>query len=506
LLRDSGCRWGFLIKIWLLLCIVLIGTVAANAYEDAMPISGSTPYKEISAKVLQEEATIRPIDYDHVIVIGDLNLDGAECKSIDIINSIFRGNASFLSATFSGHINFSDTTFQKKAEFNWSRFEGEVDFNNSHFFEPVSFSDSTFLELASFEYITFDKVADFSADYFSKSASFYNSTFAEDAFFYLSQFNGVYANFDLIRFMKEIDFDSCRCNAFLSFSDSEIKEYADFHGCRFAGGVILLNSTFLGESNFARCHFSEDSRFQAMSLNNTVDFDSAKFDGPLFFNGTAFGGDAIFDGTQFLGPADLSNTQFVGNLALNSTKISTMVLDNAAFQPKSQLFLGKADISRFMVKWSEIEDLLAYDTSAYLSLVKNYRDMGTGDADDCYYQFRRVTQDRRDWGWARILDILANITCGYGVRADRPVYCSIVLIAICCAILWAGKGLRKPSEQEKNTCLFDSLYYCLAIFFTIPLPDLKPVGNFKYVPVFLRAISWTLFALMIATLSKVMIK
>jgi hypothetical protein len=60
--------------------------------------------------------------------------------------------------------------------------------------------------------------------------------------------------------------------------------------------------------------------------------------------------------------------------------------------------------------------------------------------------------------------------------------------------------------MEKRTALFDAMYYCLAVFFTIPLPDLKPQGRFRYVAVFERALSWTLFALLIATLGKVMIR
>jgi hypothetical protein len=69
-----------------------------------------------------------------------------------------------------------------------------------------------------------------------------------------------------------------------------------------------------------------------------------------------------------------------------------------------------------------------------------------------------------------------------------------------------GNGLRHSADKEKRTSLYDALYYCLAIFFTIPLPDLKPAGRYRYVPVILRAIAWTLFALLIATLGKVMIR
>jgi hypothetical protein len=469
--------------------------------------SGSTiQYEKISARDILDKAANSPMIYDHVVVIGDLELKNNEYKEINITNSLIEGNASFSGSTFSGGAIFRNTTFLKAAEFAKSRFNGEADFNHSHFCGAANFSESRFIEGATFDYTTFDKTADFSVNSFEKSGSFSNAIFAGDALFFLSQFNGVYANFESTQFLKNVDFDSITFSTFLSFAESKIDKNADFHGCRFGDRLNFLNSTFLGYTNFARCHFTEESNFRGIRFNNTSDFSNAKFDGPSFFNNTKFYGNAIFDGAQFLGPSDFSYAQFDKNIAMNNTKISTMVLERANFNPTSHLFLAKADINRLMVKWSQIKDIFFFDTSAYLSLVKNYRDMGTSDADDCYYQFRSLTQDSRSWGWAKILDILANITCGYGVRADRPVICSLFLVLGCTVILWVGRGLRSPTIKDKTTSFYDALYYCLAVFFTIPLPDLKPAGKYRYVSVTLRAIGWTLFALLIATLGKVMIK
>jgi len=183
-----------------------------------------------------------------------------------------------------------------------------------------------------------------------------------------------------------------------------------------------------------------------------------------------------------------------------------MVLNGCTFNKSSHLYLSKANINRFMVEWSLIKDVIGFDSSAYLSLVKNYKDMGLDAADDCYYQYRYLSQGSKSWGLSKILDMLACISCGYGVRPLNPIYCSLFLIALCTGILWRGNALRRPSHMDKRTELFDALYYVLAVFFTIPLPDLKAQGNFRYVAVFERALSWTLFALLIATLGKVMIK
>jgi hypothetical protein len=492
--------------IWIMLTMAVIGGVAANVSESSVPDFGINAYQAISAKEIQDNAAEGPITYDHVSVTGDLELNKDEYKFINISNSVIEGNVSFLNTKITDQAFFRNISFLKYANFTSTNFNGETDFSGSRFYKAANFSNSRFIEGATFDYAAFYNDTDFSATRFDKFGSFYDVTFAGDAVFFLSQFFGTYANFELTRFQKGVDFVNSQIEAPLSFIDARIWKNADFHGSRFSGGVNFLNVTFLGGTRFSRSHFTEDSLFRNTSFNGTADFMNARFDGPSFFNNSSFQGNALFDGVQFYGSSDFTDGRFDGDFGMNNTKISTMDLDGATFNPRSRLFLAKADINKFMVKWSQIKDILSYDTSSYLSLVKNYRDMGTSDADDCYYQYRCLTQDSRSWGWAKILDILGDITCGYGVKADRPVIGSLFLVLASTTILWAGRGLRSPTDKEKRTSFYDALYYCLAVFFTIPLPDHKTVGKYRYVPVIVRALAWTLFALLIATLGKVMIK
>lgn len=484
---------------------MIVGTIADKS-EGAMPNPDTHPLKSVSAKEIENNAVGNSIAYDHAAIIGDLNLDQKEYKSINITNSIINGNISFSGAVISDAANFNNTTFQRNVTFVGTRFIGPADFSNSNFDKISNFSNSRFDEGATFDYAAFNNDVDFTTTIFNKFGSFQDVRFEGMAEFFLSQFNGIYANFVSTNFLKDADFTSSQFDTFLSFRGTKMEKNADFHAAKFNDGVDFLNSTFLGYTRFYRCHFIEESIFRNTCFNDTADFKSARFDGPSFFDNARFSGRAIFDNVQFFGASDFTNAQFIKDFGMNSTKISTMSLDGAIFSAGSRLFLAKADVTRLMVKWSDIKDILSYDTSAYLSLVKNYRDMGTNDADDCYYQFRSVTMNLRGWGWPKILDILADITCGYGVKADRPVECSLLLVLTCTIILWAGNGLRSSIHKDTRTSLYDALYYCLAIFFTIPLPDLKPAGLYRYVPVTLRAIAWTLFALLIATLGKVMIK
>lgn len=478
----------------------------ANASEDAAPGLHNQSLKNISADEILTSASKGPVTFSHARIIGDLKLNLPEYKSIEITDSIFEGNLSLISTTITEKAYFKNISFLKGATFFAMKFGGEADFNSSHFHEAANFSFSRFMSSATFDYTTFDKDAKFSAVGFDNAAGFYNATFLGDADFSFSRFSEAFANFQATKFLKNVTFEGSLFDAFLAFSDALMVNDSDFHGSKFDSGVDFSNTIFSGSSRFDRSHFIEDSIFRDIIFNNSTDFRNAKFDGPSFFSRSRFCKNAIFDGAQFISPSDFSNTQFDKDLGLNSTKINTMVFNGASFNSSSGLYMAKADINRFMANWSLIKDILRYDGSAYLSLVKNYRDMGMNEGDDCYYQYRCLNQNMKNWGWPKFIDMLGNISCGYGVKPSRPVLCSLILILFCTAVLFGGKGLRHPSNKDKSVSLFDSLYYCLAIFFTIPLPDLKPNGKYRYVPVFLRALAWTLFALLIGTLGRVMIK
>lgn len=493
--------WSRLIIVIALITITIVDISDSRMQNPGYPQCEVVPAEEIQAKINGSQ-----VSYDQAYIIGDLDLGNREFKSFRITNSVIGGNASFSNAIFSEKTEFKNTSFLKDALFYKTRFNGEADFENSHFYQTANFSESRFSDGATFDGVTFEKQAIFLTAKFDNFGSFERAKFNGTAKFYLSQFDGIYANFGSTQFCDKADFVGTQFTPFLSFVKSGIEKDADFHASKFNGGVNFGKMTFLGQARFDRSHFSEDSQFCSINFSKSADFSSAKFDGPSFFKDTRFGGDALFNNAQFNSPSDFNGTRFSRDLVMNSSKISTMVFDGAAFNSSSRLFLAKADINRLMVRWELIKNILVFDSSAYLSLVRNYRDLGLSEADDCYYQYRKITQDLKSWGASKILDILADVTCGYGVRAERPVICSLFMILGCMSILWIGNGLKHYGITDQKTSIYDSLYYCLAIFFTIPLPDLKPVGRYRYVPVLLRALGWTLFALLIATLGKVMIK
>lgn len=491
-----------------MLAMVLLAVLMA----DALEIAASNPvnqygnqYREISAKDILAEANSSSIAYDHVTVIGDLALDNSQYNSIKIVDSSIEGNVSCKGIAFYGDVDFSNTSFHKNAIFNGTRFMAEANFNNSRFYGTATFNMSRFQEGGTFDFAYFDGLADFANVWFDNFATFYNATFMGDAQFYLSEFNGAYANFDCSRYLKYADFSGSLFNTYSTFEGAMIESGADFHATKFSNGVNFYETAFRGPATFAKSHFIEDSTFSGANFDGVSNFQNAKFDGPTYFNDTRFGGNAVFDNAQFPAPTDMTGAQFNADLMMNGTQIAKMMLEGSVFNENSRLFLARADVNKLMVSWSQIKDILSYDTSAYLSLVKNYKDLGqSSDANDCYYEYRYLNQNNKKLGYSKLLDIVAWLSCGYGVRPHYALYCGMIVILVFALILWLGRGVEGFHDIHGRQLVIASLYYS-TIAFTANAKGLPLKGHYRYLGIAEGIMGWLLMALFLVTLGRLMI-
>jgi hypothetical protein len=481
-----------------IMAIVIVSAAENNITNPIAPKLIEIPAKNIAAD------DSGSIICDHVKIVGDLYLNQARYNSLKITNSIVEGNIYSEGQIFDGFLDLSNTLFDKNVTIFRAKLNDEANLTGSRFLGNANFSESVFLDGATFDYCKFDKNISIRASSFPKFISFSKSTINGKADFAYSQFSGVYANFEHAQFQKNANFASTNFETYLSFSSANILKNIDFHASTFTMGVNFMKTKIRGTADFGRCEFGKEALFSAMSFNNTTSFISSRFDGPSLFAGTQFQGDALFNSAQFIGPSDFSHTLFDKNLSMNSLSTNTMMFDGAAFNKSSHLYLAKADINRFMANWSMIKDILSYDSSAYLSLVKNYRDMGLDEADDCYYQYRYLSQESKGWEWSKVYDMLAQVTCGYGVKPDRPVICSAFLIILCALIFFFGRGLKGHENTDKKELFLDSIYYSLSTFLEVH-SEIKPAGRYRYVAIVLKSLSWVLFALLIGALTKVMI-
>lgn len=462
-------------------------------------------YDEVSAEQIIANANSSPIIYDRIVISGDLKLEGPQYNPIIITNSAIRGNVSGKGITFYSNVDFSNTTFEKDAIFNESKFMAEANFNASRFYGTASFNMSRFPEGGTFDFVYFGDLADFANVWFDKFGTFYNATFTGDALFYLSEFNGAYANFEWTRHKKTADFSGSQFNAYSSFEGAIFEESSDFLSSRFSHGANFAEVMFLGNTTFTKSHFAEDSMFSDAAFSKMANFENAKFDGPTYFDAAQFHDDVRFNNAQFLAPAEMTGARFDKDLEMNSTKISKMALDGSVFNKSSKLFLAKADINKLMVSWSLIKDILSFDTSAYLSLVKNYKDLGqSNEANDCYYEYRYLNQNNKAIGFSKLLDVVAWLSCGYGVKPHYALYCGLIVILVFSAVLLLGRGVDGFHDLHGRQLLMASLYYS-TIAFTANSKGLPLKGNYKYMGIAEGIIGWLLMALFLVTLGRLMI-
>lgn len=497
----------YILRICLVLALMLLAVAidTVNASENVLPNYNRQSYEEVTSKAILSDLNHSSLYYDRTVIIGDLNLNKPQYNYIKITNSIIKGNVSCEGATIAGDVDFENTSFYKDAMFNDTKFLGQASFNNSHFYGIASFNTSRFPDGATFDYAIFDRTADFANTWFDKFGTFYNATFSGAAQFPLSEFNGAYINFGCSLFQEDADFSGNQFSAYAAFDDAAFRKRADFHATKFSDGACFYGAVFFEEANFARSHFIEDLIFSRAHFNSTALFSNAKFEGSAFFNESTLCGNAIFDNAQFQAPADLSSARFERDLSMNSTRITKMVLDDSVFNESSRLFLAKADINRLMVSWSLIRNKLGFDTSAYLSLVKNYKDLGqSNDANDCYYEYRYLNQVHKPLGVSKFLDMVAWLTCGYGVRPHYALLCGVVVILIFAMILRTGKGVDGFADLDERQLALSSLYFS-TIAFTANSKGLPLKGHYKYLGIAEGIIGWLLMALFLVTLGRLII-
>ena len=222
-----------------------------------------------------------PIEYDDVIVEGDLDLSGLDLLSehvgrtwfeIEVLDlteevKVVNSSISITNSEIRGNVVFSNAIFRKSIDFTGTNFSGDDDFHGSEF------SD-------------------------------------KDAYFREAVFSGEYADFSWAKFSGgNADFDGA------VFSGGD----ADFNGAVFSGGYANFYETEFsgGDAYFDRAEFSSGGAYfmDVVFSGGDADFDGAEFSGgDADFNEAEFsGGDADFDGAEFSGgDANFYETEFSG--------------------------------------------------------------------------------------------------------------------------------------------------------------------------------------------------
>lgn len=475
-----------------IIVLALLLACLANGAEVPVPLQ-KVSAEEILSKIKSGEQ----VDYQNVSVDGYLDLSGMDIKQpVKIANS-------YLNAT-----SFEGTTFEEPLDMKGSTLPGNVSFVRARLLGDSSFEGSHFLGKADFRSARFEGLV-----------SFMNAEFADDVSFANSQFNGE-AIFFGTQFGRDTEFDFVQFSKLASFWDAE-----------FSGGVSFANAQLVGPARFGNVEFKGDAIFAATDFGNNVVFRSSQFMDNVTFGLANFGGFADFADTDFKETAFFGVAKFADNayfvdakfdkdLILEGARIYSMQLDNATFGDTSQINLKDADFGRFVVRWSILKDRLLFNGAAYQALVKNYKNLEWfDDADECYYQYRVITQSQEPWGTARFLDMISWLSCGYGVRVSYTIFWCIFTILFFGAVFWAGNGMRRfeftglevpavaESIQNQRVSLIDAFYFSTAMFTTSQAPvNTYPVGFYKHLAMVEGMLGWFFLGLFVVVLSGVLIR
>lgn len=488
-------RWMLIFAAFLLLC----GACAAQAQASRSSLGDAGPTVIEAEEILSEIRAGEPLNYDNVTIAGSLDLShlpGPVKQPVKITNSQFQGSLNFAGVTFNEPVDLRGTVFQKNISFAKARFLGDAKFAGSRIFGQADFIDAVFAGLASFTSARFFNDTSFGSVQFGQDAIFMAATFSRDV-----DYN--FAKFSRLGYFENARFEN------VSFLQSQ-----------FDGHVTFLNAQFRGNAIFAATRFNSDVVFRGARFLRGNTFGLANFGGFSDFANVVFVDPAFFGVTRFSDNAYFVNARFDKGLILEDARLYSMQLDNVSFGDSAKINLNGADFTKFVVRWNAIKDRMVYDGAAYLALVKNYKSLEWfNDADDCYYQYRKIGQDMEPWGWAKISDIVSWISCGYGVRVSYTAVCCLFTILLFGVIFWAGKGMNKfeieglelPGNSglrpSTRVSLTDALYFSIAMFTTSQAPvNTYPVGFYRHLAMLEGILGWFFLGLFVVVLSGVLIR
>ena len=353
----------------LALLLPLLASPALGApADDPRPIVQAS---EILAKIERGD----PVEYDGVIVVGDLDLSGLDLpiehiernwneveiwglttkaklinSSIRITNSEIQGNLNFSGVIFLKQVIFDDepkfselapepelvffdvTTFFDELPSlrglpgylpSETQFGGDSDFEGAKFSCDAYFGEAVFIGNAYFDKAEFTGDASFKSTVFKGGADFRGTVFSGgDADFRWTQFSGGDADFRGAVFSGgDVGFGLAQFSGgdtnfgWAQFSGGD----ADLGGAVFSGDAYFMDAEFSGGNvHFTEAKFGGYANFGGAQFSGgSVNFETAEFSGGnAYFRGAEFsGGNVYFTEAKFGGYANFGGAQFSGGSA-----------------------------------------------------------------------------------------------------------------------------------------------------------------------------------------------
>ena len=495
----------------------------------AVSLPAPNTYQEIRASdILSQIRDGTPVYYDGVNVSGNLDLSGFDRvnSSLTIINSSIP-NSNFAGVTFEKDVIFWGTAFGNTS-FDKATFIGAADFSNTSW-KRTSFSESVFNQPVIFDGTEFQSGVNFENAQFMKDTLFNSVRFLGDAYFNYTHFS-YYSYFSGAEFFGNASFSDIKFDGASDFTFANFTHDARFIRSEF-DSIGFSNAFFGGLAQFGATRYHRLADFDSSIFAGEADFTLARFEDAVSFSNASFRGDAIFGGIKFERLLSFRDAMFEKKLNLKASQVYDVLLENATFGAASKIILEDTDFSIFRAPWKNIGDHVQYNGAAYLALVKNYKDLNWfSDSNDCYYLYRKLSIDYEPLSTMKILDYLAWIFYGFGVKPEIPVGWSVFIILALGLVFRFVKSLRKfirretikmiPSEDgyleaqiettliEVPLSFIDPFLFSLSNFtsgwttFLYPFTDFKTTGGHSHLAIMERILGSIFISLILAAIVK----
>ena len=519
---------------WVLLPTLFVLTMSSVQAQELTEVN--------SSDILEKIEGGEDIHIEKARILGEFNLSKINLKTITkkeevfwggnlvverkiieseiyITNSVFENDVDFRNANFNGSANFNDVNFNGSANFDDVKFNSSANFKNVNFNEYASFFSANFNSIADFNNSNFNSNAGFFGANFNSIADFNNATFNGIAYFY-------YATFNYNAYFNNATFNGIAYFYGANFSNTFESEISNTN---FFGKNEFFNTNFIGNADFSYVNFNGNVQFDFTNFNNNSTFTNVDFNGNIYFNYVNFSGNANFNYANFNSEARFNNANFNNNAefkGINSilfvefigadfnkvdfthAKFDRVYFSNTKF---SEIRLHQFDFNYMNIEWASLEKSILFDGPTYIKLIQNFNYMEQfEDADDANYQYRRIKQSGKKISFSWASDVMALITCGYGVRPFNTIIISFMAIMVFSLIYWNEDGISRLKENELNSyqevSLSDAFYFSVSTFTNAGYGDWYPKDHYRKYVIVEGILGWLFLALLVVTLANVMIK
>ncbi len=323
-------------------------------------------------------------------------------------------------------------------------------------------------------------------------------------------------------FEKGLKLSNVVFNDSVDFTGSTFNGSVDFSGLTFNAPIYLDGSTFNAPTNFTGSTFNVPAEFvlttfnapiyfNRSTFNEYVNFLHVTFNAPTYFTtpfignlrvieGTDFNGFALFHYSIFNYPVDFTGSTFANAVDFTESTFN----DSADFS--FTIFYNPVDFKGP----KNFKKIITNDEKICNVFREYYRNEARyEDADNIYYDYRKIAQNSKDTSFSKLMDIISWATCGYGLRLSHTLKFVVGIIIFFAFIYLALLGINPKSYATKKLwilAILEALLFSIRHFTTLGSAECPKDFLWKLLVTLEGLLGWIMLGIFMATLTNLMIR